>query len=157
MEDGAYLGGDYAAKFKPGNAGPGVLLEMELTPLPRNGGKDRTACGSQSGVSVADDELYRMKAALDQRVKKGAPMSLGFTQGDAYAEDGALAVETDAHGDERGTGHKDATMPDLFVAGVDDEVGEGAKGPRGRSRQRRSSTSSLAAQALTLSPWVELT
>ena len=84
-------------------------------------------------------------------------MSLGFTQGDAYAEDGALAVETDAHGDERGTVHKDATMPDLFVAGVDDEVGEGAKGPRGRSRQRRSSTSSLAAQALTLSPWVELT
>jgi hypothetical protein len=57
MEDGAYLGGDYAAKFKPGNVGPGVLLEMELTPLPRNGGKDRTACGSQSGVSVADDEL----------------------------------------------------------------------------------------------------
>jgi len=65
MEDGAYIGGDYAAKFKPGNVGPGVLLEMELTPLPRNGGKDRTACGgtdrtacgSQSGVSVADDEL----------------------------------------------------------------------------------------------------
>ena len=38
IEYGAYIGSDYAAKFKPGNVGLAVLLEMELTLLPRTGG-----------------------------------------------------------------------------------------------------------------------
>lgn len=70
MEYGAYIGSDYAAKFKPGNVGLAVLLEMELTLLPRTGGKDRTACGSEPRVSVADDELNCRKTALDQRTLK---------------------------------------------------------------------------------------
>jgi hypothetical protein len=44
-----------------------------------------------------------------------------------------------------------AAVADLFVAGIDEDIGGR---PRGRARQSESSTSSLAAQALT---WAELT
>ena len=100
---------------------------------------------------VADEEFDAGEAAELETGEELAPMDLGLADGDADAEDGALAVGADAHGDEDGAIDDMAAVADLFVAGVDMDIGGGA---RGRSRQRASPASSLAVQALT---WEELT
>ena len=55
-------------------------------------------------------------------------MDLGLAEGDAGAEDLALAIEADAQGDGHGTVDHAATMADLFVAGIEDDIRKGAEG-----------------------------
>jgi len=69
---------------------------MELAALPGHGGKDGGAGGAQAGMVVADDELDAVQAALLQALEELAPMGLGFTEGDADAQDGAFALGVDA-------------------------------------------------------------
>src|SRR5208282_1148597 len=60
--------------------------------------------------------------------QKGAPMHLGFAQGHADAQNGALAVQPDAQGDEHGTVQEASALPDFFVTGVNENVRETAQG-----------------------------
>jgi hypothetical protein len=46
---------------------------------------------------VADDELDAVQAALIEALEEGAPVDLGFAEGDADAQEGAFAVGIDAH------------------------------------------------------------
>jgi hypothetical protein len=50
-----------------------------------------------------------------------------MAKGDAEAEDLALSIGADAEGDEDGAVENAPGLTDLFVAGVDDDVGEGAQ------------------------------
>ena len=75
---------------------------MELAALPGHGGEDGGAGGAQAGVVIADRQLDAVQAALLQAAEEGAPMDLGFAQGDADAQDGAFAIRADAQGDEDG-------------------------------------------------------
>src|ERR1700722_20636039 len=68
-----------------------------------------------------------MEAALLQRSQKGAPMHFSLTQGHAEAEDGALAVQSDAQGDEHGAVQEAAALADFFIAGVNKYVRETAQ------------------------------
>ena len=105
-----------------------ILLEVELAALPRHGRKDGGARGAQAGVVVADDELEAVQTALLQALEEVAPMDFGFAQGDADAQDGALALGVDAQGDEDGAIQELAAVADLFVAGIEHQVGKGRQG-----------------------------
>lgn len=124
-EDGANVGGDFGPQIEPGNISLGVLLKMELTALPGDGGEDSSSGGGESGMGVADDEGEAVKAAGLEGGKEGAPVDFGLAEGDADAKDGTLAVETDANGDENGTVQELAALAHLLVPGIKDEVRAG--------------------------------
>ena len=50
-------------------------------------------------------------------------MDLGLAESDADSENGALAVGADTQGDENGAVDEMAAEADLFVAGVDEDIG----------------------------------
>lgn len=110
--------------------GLSVLLEVELAPLPWHGWKDGLTCRSHAFMSIADDELHAVQAALHQRGEEATPVRLRLAQGDTDAEDGAFAIGADAHGDEHGAIHKHTTLADLFITCVQDKVWEGSQGAR---------------------------
>ena len=89
---------DLGPLIQPQNLRLGVLLAVELAALPRPGRADGGAGGLEAEVVVTDDELDAVAAALDQALKKGPPVNLGFAQGDADAEQGALASRSDPQG-----------------------------------------------------------
>src|SRR5450759_602128 len=107
-----------------------MVLEVELAALPRHGGKDGGARGAQAGVVVADDELDAVETALLQALEEVTPMDLGFTEGDADAQDGAFTFGVDAQGDQDGAIQELAPVTDLFVAGIEHQVGKGLQGAR---------------------------
>ncbi len=78
---------------------------------------------------VADDELDAAQAALHQALEEGAPMNFGFAEGDAHAENVALAFRADAQGDEHGTVAQLPVVADFFMAGVEHQIGMAAQGP----------------------------
>ena len=127
-EDAADVGGDLGAQVQARDVGLGVLLEVELAALPGQGGKDGAAGGAQAGVVVGDEELEAAEAALLEAREEVAPVDFGFAQGDADAEDLALAVGTDAQGDEHRAVEHAAAVADLFIAGIEEDVGEGTEG-----------------------------
>ena len=55
-------------------------------------------------------------------------MDLGFTEGDADAQDGAFTIGVDAQGDQDGAIQELAAVADLFVAGIEHQVGKGLQG-----------------------------
>src|ERR1035441_5113603 len=55
-------------------------------------------------------------------------MDLGFTEGDADAQDGAVTFGVDAQGDQDGAIQELAPVTDLFVAGIEHQVGKGLQG-----------------------------
>ncbi len=57
-------------------------------------------------------------------------MDLGFTEGHADAQDGAVAFAVDPQGDEDGAIQELAPMANLFVTGIQDQVGKGPPGGR---------------------------
>ena len=103
IEDTAEGAGDFGALVQAWDIRLGVLLEMKLAALPRDGAKDGFARGGHAGVVVADDEGDAAQAALDEALEESPPMHFGFTEGDAHPEDGALACGRDAQGDQDGT------------------------------------------------------
>src|SRR5450759_4269383 len=107
-----------------------MVLEVELAALPRHGGKDGGARGAQAGVVVADDELDAVETALLQALEELAPMGFGFTEGDADAQDRAFTFGVDAQGDQDGAIQELAPVTDLFVAGIEHQVGKGLQGAR---------------------------
>jgi hypothetical protein len=107
----------------------GVLHEVELAALPGHSGEDGLLSSLESGVVVTDDELDAVHAAVYQALEKLAPVRLGLAQLHATAEDASLAVGTDPDGREEGTRHDRPVVPDLFVAGIEDEVGDLADWP----------------------------
>ena len=52
-------------------------------------------------------------------------MDLGFAEGDAEAQDGAFAIGAHAQGDEHGAIEDLSALPDLFLAGVQEDVAAG--------------------------------
>ena len=54
-------------------------------------------------------------------------MHLGFTQGHTDAENGALAVQPDAQGDQHGAVEQATALADFFITGVNEHVGETAQ------------------------------
>ena len=78
---------------------------------------------------VADDELHAAYAAFLEAFEELPPVRLGLAACDAAAEDGPLAVRGDADGGEYCTGHDGPAVPDFFVSGVEDHVGDLAKRP----------------------------
>jgi len=127
-EDAAEVGGDLGAQFQAGDVGLGVLLEVELAALPWQGGKDGATGGAQAGVVVGDEKLEAAEAALLEACEKVAPVDFGFAQGDADAEDLAFAIGADAQGDEHSTVEDASAVADFFVAGIEEDAGERAKG-----------------------------
>jgi len=119
--------GDFLAQLDPGHIRLGVLLQVKLAALPRDGPKDGFAGGGHAGVVVADDAQSPAEAALDKALEEGSPMDFGFAEGDADAEQGTLASGGDAEGDEDGAIPELAIMANLFVAGVKHQIGIGAE------------------------------
>ena len=101
---------------------------MELAALPGDGREDGGTGGGQSAVVVADDEAQAMKATGLEGGKEGAPVRFGFAEGDADAEDGAFAIGADPQGHQDGAVEQLAAVADLFVAGVEDQVGSSFPG-----------------------------
>jgi hypothetical protein len=128
VKDAADGAGDFSALIQPRDIGLGVLLEMELTTLPRHGGKDRRAGGLEAGVIVTGDVGDATEAALEEALEKGAPVNFRFTEGDADAQEGAFALGIHAQGYEDGAVEQLALLADFFVAGIQDEIGMRAEG-----------------------------
>ena len=102
-QEGGFIGED------AGDAG--AAFEFLIYPFQRIGGaqaamvvgsKDGLARGYHAGVVAADDELSAAETALNQTVEEGVPMHFSFAEGDADAEQGALAAGRDAERDEDG-------------------------------------------------------
>jgi hypothetical protein len=129
FKDAADAAGHLGALVQAWDVSLGVLLEVELAALPGDGAKDGLAGGGQAGMIVADDVGDAAEAALDEALEEGAPMDLGFAEGDADPQDGALAVGVDPQGNEDGAIAELAVVTDLFVTGVKDEIRTGAEGP----------------------------
>src|ERR1019366_2608310 len=129
FEDTANGAGHFGALLQTRNVSLGVLLKVKLATLPRDSPKDRLACGGHAGVVIADDERHAAQAALDQALEEGAPMHFGLTEGDAHAEDDALAGGRDAQGNENSAVAELAVVADFFVTGVEDQIGTGSQGP----------------------------
>ncbi len=122
-EDAADGASDIGALVNPWDVSLGVLLEVELAALPGDGPEDRFARSGHTRVVVADDEGDATEAALDKALKEGAPVCLGFTEGDTDAQNGAMAAGGDAQREKDGTVAELAVVADLFVAGIEDKVG----------------------------------
>ena len=129
IEHGADGVGDWGALVQARHIGLGVLLEMELAALPGDAREDRLAGGPETFVVITDEQAGGMEAALLEAGEKGAPMDLGFAEGDADAQDGAFAIGADAQGDEHGAIEDLASLPDLFIAGVNEDIAAGFERP----------------------------
>ena len=129
IEHGADGVGDRGALVQAGHIRLGVLLEMELAALPGDAWKHRLAGGAETFVVVTDEQCGGMEAALLEAGEEGAPVDLGFAQGDADAQDGAFAIGADAQGDEHGAIEDLATLADFFIAGVNEDIAAGFDGP----------------------------
>jgi len=127
FEDAADRAGNLGTLIQARDVSLRVLLEVELAALPRDGPKDGLTCRGQAGVIVADNEGDAAQAALDEALEEGPPMHLGFTEGDAHAEDDALAVGSDAQSDEDGAVAELALGADFFVTGVEHQIGMGTE------------------------------
>jgi len=91
LEDAADGAGDLGALLQARDVSLGVLLEVELAPLPGDGAKDGLARGGHAGMIVADDGGDAAQAALEEALEEGSPMHFGLTEGDTHAEDDPLA------------------------------------------------------------------
>lgn len=129
LKDAADGPGDFGALIQSRDMGLGVLLEMELATLPGHGGKDRRAGGLETGVIVAGDVGNAAQAALQEALEEGAPVDLRFAQGDADAQEGTFAIDTNPHGDQDGAVEQLAALTNLFVAGIQEQIGKVAEGP----------------------------
>lgn len=105
----------------------GVLLEVDLAELPRDGGEHGGAGGTQARVGVADNEADLLQAALLEALEELAPMHLSLAQGGADAQDGAFAVQPDAQGDEHGAIEQTPALADFLIAGVHHLVRKGSE------------------------------
>ena len=79
-EDAADAGGDLRAQIEAGDAGPGVLLEVELAALPGDGGEDGATGGGEARMVIADEELEAAEAALLEAHQAVAPADLSFAE-----------------------------------------------------------------------------
>jgi hypothetical protein len=113
---------DLAPHAEPGYVAHGVALQVELAALPRHVGHAGLERRLEPFVTVARDELDTVHPAILEFAQKFAPMDFGFGELDADTEDGALAVLANADRDEHGAAHDRASVADLFVAGVEDQV-----------------------------------
>ena len=127
IEDGADVSGNAGTHVDAGNVSLGVLLEMELAALPRDGGEDCGTGGSEAGMGIADDERESVKATGLERGEKGSPVGLCLAEGDTDAQDGAFAVRANSGGNEHGAVEQLATLSDFFVSGIQDHVGAGTQ------------------------------
>ncbi len=76
---------------------------------------------------VAGDEADAAQAAGHEAVEEAPPVDLGLKEGDGEAQHAALAVGVDPdRGEDGGIAHH-AVDADLFVARVEEQVGEGAE------------------------------
>ena len=66
---------------------------------------------------------------IDKALEEGTPVRLGLGELDTTAEDAPLAIGADPDGREQGAGHDRPAVADLFVAGIENEVGDLADWP----------------------------
>ena len=123
VEDGTDIGRHAGAHVEARDVSLGVLLEMELAALPRDGGEDSSTGGRESAMGIADNEGEPVKTTGLERGEEGTPMNLRLTESGADAQDGALSIGADADGDENGAIQKLAALADLFVSGVENQIG----------------------------------
>jgi len=129
LEDGSDVGSDGMFHFLLWNVGLGVLLEVELAAIPRDGREDGGEGGLEAFVGVTGDGAGDSEATIFETGEELAPVDFGFGEGDGGAEDGAFAVgAVDADGGEDGTGAHYAGRADFFITGIDDDVGHGGDG-----------------------------
>ena len=107
----------------------GVLGEVELAALPDGAGQDGAAGGLQPGMVVADDEADAAHATVDQAVEGGSPVDFGFRWIAGDAEHAPSPVRSDADGGEQGGIADHATVTQLLVAGVEEEIVDLAQRP----------------------------
>ena len=122
-EDAADGASNIGALVDPWDVRLCVLLEVELASLPRDSPEDRFARRGHTRVVVADDEGDATEAALDETLEEGAPVRLGFAEGDTDAQNGAMAGGGDTQREKDGTVAQLAVVADLFVAGIEDKIG----------------------------------
>gem|GEM_PF-1481273 len=96
---------------------------MELASLPGNGGEDGSTGGREAAMGIANDEGESVEASGLKRCEKGAPVSFRFAERSTDAQDGALSVGADSDGDENGTVQELAALANLFVSGIQDQIG----------------------------------
>ena len=94
-----------------------------MAPLPGDGGENRSTGRPEAGMVITNEEFDAGEAAELEASKELAPMDLGLAHGDADAENGALAIGADTQSDEDGAIDEMTAVTDLFVAGVDEDIG----------------------------------
>ena len=104
------------------------MLEVELTALPGDAGKNGGSGGLETEVIVAGDECDAAETALNEALKEGPPVDLSLAESDADAKQAAFAIGGDAHGHEHGAIEQLTAEADFFIAGIDDEIREFAEG-----------------------------
>ena len=108
VEGEADVGGHAGAHVETRNVSLRVLLEMELA-FARGRGENGGMGGREPGMGIADDEV--MKSACLEG-----------------SGEGALCILPDPDGDQNGAIQKRTALTDLFVSGVQDQVGIASQG-----------------------------
>lgn len=75
VENGSDVRRDLSTHFLMRHIGLRILLQMKLAALPGNAAEHCLACGFESGMVVADDQLHAAQAACDQTLQKGAVLA----------------------------------------------------------------------------------
>jgi hypothetical protein len=81
---------DFRDIFLPGDITPGILLQMELAPLPQNPGEEGIDSSTQSTMVVGANHPQAMKPSFDQTFKKAPPVDLGLIEGHLSVENMAV-------------------------------------------------------------------
>ena len=110
----------------------GVSEEVHVASLHGRLREDLADGRAKAGVIVGDDELDAAEAAAAQGEQEVLPGGAALAVGHVDGQDLAPPVPVDADRDQHRLARDHAALAHLFIAAVEDEVGEGlGKGARG--------------------------
>ena len=98
------------------------MLEVKLAALPADAWEAGHGGVAEAGVIIADDVGGAVEAPLLEGTEEVTPVSLGFAERGADAENGALAGGIDADRQQDGAIDHGSIAADLFITGIEDEI-----------------------------------
>jgi len=122
IEDGSDVSSHLCLHALLGHIGLGIPLQVALTALPGHTAKDGTTSIAQARVVIADDQFHTAQAAGHQALQEGAPVHLGFAQGNGDGQDLSPAFLVDTRSLEHGGISHLTVTAHLFVVGIQIQI-----------------------------------
>src|SRR5690554_2091805 len=104
-----------------------ILLQMKLATLPRHAREDRFTGGLEAFMCIADKELNAMQSTVFQARQKPARMPVMLSQSHREPQPLPFARHIYAKGYQHGTIDYLATVTNLLIAGIQNDVREASQ------------------------------